>query len=133
MSTWTDAIAAYKALPPDKLTFWQNIYQVYIRFLSPEVDIAFLDPRPRSPAILFFYSWKWNDYYGLPQSEPFWVEGVPPEELGPWSPSANSFFEFSALPDQFGAVSSFDTWDSRPKYKVRKSYWTGVARRRRNI
>lgn len=36
-------------------------------------------------------------------------------------------------PDQFWAIPYIFAPDYRPKLRVRKSYWTGVSRRRRNL
>lgn len=133
MSTWTDAVAAFKALPPEQLAFWQNLYQVYTQWDSTEISSPFLDGRPKSPFTFFYYSYFWNLFFGLPLTEPFWVDGAAGYEISPDSPVGSSSISFEAIVSQFDIATELDTWGDRAKYRVRKSYWTGIPRQRRNL
>lgn len=53
----------------------------------------------------------------------------PPPDVQPVGPGLND----GAYPDQFQAIPAYAIEYPREKYKVRRQYWTGKPRRRRNL
>lgn len=133
MWTFADSVAAYHALPQSDLTFWQNVYQRYTRWGGPGFLPFLVDARAKSPLIWFHFNCYINDYLGLPVTPPRFFPGDPPWSMLPDSVQAVSYLIDYPLFDQFAFPLGFCLEYPCPPRNVRKSYWTGIPRRRRNL
>jgi hypothetical protein len=134
MWTYLQSTAAFRELPPDQLAFWQNLYQVYTQWLSFETMPLLFPCQPKSPLAWFHASMLLNDYYyGSPHNFlPYWVPGDELWSIYPDTP-AGDLIMMTPITDQFRAANFFEYDFVRTKYNVRKSYWTGAPRQRRNL
>jgi len=133
MWSYAQSTAAYKALTSEQLSFWQNIYQVYCMFSDASFGGPAYDSRPRSPLAIFHQSAKAQYYAGKDMSniQPVWAPGEIAWSVYPDSPIADDLH--NPIGNQFIAPQFFDYAYPAPGRKVRKSYWTGTPRRRRNL
>lgn len=144
MWTYADSLTAFRALPPEQLAFWQNLYQ--INTMQIYADFLYWGGwyPPLSPLAYFHQNMAQNDWvYGHPNNyQPYWVEGFESWSVFPDSPISNYYVEPVAYwlayvpdPDWYppgGALP--EPWvPPREKFRVRKSYFTGCCRRRRNL
>lgn len=133
MWTYAQSRALYASMPPASRAFWQNLYQRYTQWSDVNFGPPIYDSAPRSPVWFLHQSCMIRDYLGLPIGEPYFVTGDPLWQCAPDSPVSSWMFYDQAIADQFLAPELLSWYYPRPKYNVRRSYWTGVPRRRRNL
>jgi hypothetical protein len=132
MSTYTDAIDSYFALPTRDQAFWNSFYTQYRMWIGTDF-IGLKDVK--APDILY-YSYSRNLDVGLQLDQPYWV---PYGEVAgvvytpyPWSVQGIAYPVDDPMATQW-SLPDFPAYGyPRPKYNVRRSYWTGAPRHRRN-
>lgn len=133
MWTYAQSVAAYHALPQEQLDFWQTIYQLHTRFGGPGFLPFLVDSRCKSPMIWFHYNCVVNDWLGLDPTTPRLFPGEADWSMMPDSVQGNSYWVDFPLFDQWKFPDGFCWEYPCPPRRVRKSYWTGIPRRRRNL
>ncbi len=141
MSTYSDA---WHNTPPATRDFYRNYHRRYLAhcwknyyWWQYQIWMPF-----------YGVGWSWLGYSGYALAQANWTDQVrhfgsfnpaivmlsidpywPPPPIQPHGPG----IYHGAYPDQFVAVPEFADPYPREKYKVRRQYWTGKPRRRRNL
>ena len=133
MWTYAQSVAAYHAAPQRILDFWDVCYQVHMRFSYFACNIILEDIRIRSRLALFHRNCQLNDNNGWPVYHIELLPGDPEFTMMPDAPWNGTWFDPFRLTSYW--VASDETWWDYPlpPRRVRKSYWTGTPRRRRNL
>jgi len=131
--TYTAAIAMFRTLPPEVQSFWRGVYDLYTRFHPADQGPPAYDGRPRSPIVFFWYSAQLQIADGGNPLLPYFVSGDEDYSIYPDSPTGELWMFYFPLFDQWRAQATFYPDPEREKYRVRRSYWTGTPRRRRNL
>ena len=133
MWTYAQSVAAYHAAPQRILDFWDVCYQVHMRFSYWACNIILQDIRIRSRLALFHLNCQLNHNNGWPVYYIELLPGDPELSMMPDAPWNGTWFTPTRLTSYW--VASIHTWWDYPlpPRRVRKSYWTGTPRRRRNI
>jgi len=131
--TFAQSLAAFRALPPADQSFWHHIALDNTGYTGSDFGSPAYDTRTRTPVQLFHASCIWLEWLELPGlgTQPYWTTAEPPWSIDPSPVDASPF----ALPIyiQWLCIPQFSDDYPRPKYNVRKTYWTGTPRRRRNL
>lgn len=133
MWTFGQSRAAFQALPRSEQDFWVNLAYRYTGFLDLAFGSAYFDCRATTGLALFHRSCVWLDWLGDPGAGrfPYWVDPDPPLSVDP-SPVGHPIIELPVY-DQFQMGPDYMSPYPREKYKIRRTYWTGCSRRRRNL
>ena len=144
MWTYAQSVAAYHAAPQRILDFWDVCYQMHTRFSTRDywlngeifygsINVVLEDIRPRSRLALFHRNEQLNDWLGKPTYHVNLFPGDPDFGMMPDAPSDGMTLYDIPLTSYW--VASDETWWHYPwkPRRVRKSYWTGTPRRRRNL
>ena len=131
--TYTEAITMFRTLPPEVQSFWRGVYDLYTRFSAPDIGPPLYDGRPRSPITLFWYSVQLQEAESGNPAIPFFVPGDKDWSIFPDSPVGELWQFYFPLFNQWTALPLYPGLPVRAKYRIKKSYWTGTPRRRRNL
>ena len=138
------SLTLFRALPPGQLDFWQNIYQINTMHAYTGMWFPAWNTVPKSPLAWFHISCVVLDKLDLPVVPPYWVPGDIDYTIYPDSPVGDSFFYDDPIYNVFCLIPDPDWYPpggplpepwvpDRAAYNVRRSYYTGCCRRRRNL
>ena len=131
--SFADSIEAFRALPSADQYFWHNLALVYTGYTDGDFGSAYYDTRTRQAINLFHSSCIYIEWEGLPGLGllPYWTTAEPPYSLDPSPVDATIYY--APIYNQWIAIPATSLDYPRPQYKIRKSYWTGTPKRRRNL
>jgi hypothetical protein len=123
----------FNALPPEIRAFWKNFQLVYLQLYRPGYILPLVHQVDLTPIQLATRQLTFEQLYGLPAdpARPNLVANTfdLPIDTPVYEPLTGVGY-----PD---AASTIKTYyypaDLREKYRVKRSYWTGCCRRRRNL
>ena len=113
--------------------FWRNFRDVQTGLIGMEYQMVLVDLQTLNPAQMAQRNRFYQLNYGIPENIdlPVLIDNSGLTEP-PISPVYDSMFGFGYA-GQWYWIPLLFSGSYRAKYRVKKSYWTGCARRRRNL
>ena len=131
-------------VPQEIRTFYRNFCDIYTGLCAPfwypawsmmvHFEVPFMaGPYARTPYNLFKINMQLQDWWwGYHDAQLiYWADWAP--IYGPAITLPQESLMASPVEDQFGLVPEMATNYPAARVRVRKSYWTGISRRRRNL
>jgi hypothetical protein len=125
--------STFNEASPTIRAFWRNFRDRYLAYIGSDYRLDLIDLVPMQPCNMASRNRLYQLNYGITENIDLPVLKdndtlAPPDD----SPVYDPMFGFG-YPDQWYWIPLLFNPLTRSKYNVPKSYWTGCARRRRNL